>query len=50
LGRSSHWLVIEFTVKPRRPSAPVVTALIASVTTDPDRSNNTATANLRAAP
>ena len=41
---------IEFAVKPRRPSAPVVTAAIESVTADPDRSNNTTTANLRVAP
>lgn len=41
---------IAFAVKPRRPSAPVVTAVIESVTADPDRSNNAATANVRVAP
>ncbi len=40
---------IEFAVKLRHRSAPVVTAVIESRTADPDRSNNTATANVRVA-
>jgi hypothetical protein len=41
---------IEFAVKPRHPSAPVVTALIESMTSDPDHTNNVARANIKVAP
>ena len=41
---------IEFAVKPRQPSAPVVTAVIESMTADPDRTNNVARTNIKAAP